>query len=81
MTAAFAIWLVAGLALGAVHAWLLWKAAQPPFHWAGGVFLRILPVAAVFLAAGYAGGILPVAAGWAIAFPISVATIFLRSPR
>ncbi|MCA9068167.1 MAG: hypothetical protein KDA84_04555 [Planctomycetaceae bacterium] len=81
MTMTLVIGMVVGLGLGVAHAWFLWRAAQPPFHRAGGVFLRVVPVAGVFVAAGFLGGLLPTVLGWALAFPASVAMIFLRSPR
>ncbi len=78
MTAAFGIGAGVGLALGIGHAWVLWKASQPPFRWAGGALLRILPVAAVFIIAAFLGGIIPVAIGWAVGFPVSVAAIAFK---
>lgn len=78
MTATFAIWLAVGVALGAVHAWAIWRASQPPFHLAGAAVLRLLPVAAVFFAAAFWGGLIPAAAGWAAAFFVSVAAVALR---
>lgn len=80
MRADLAIWFTAGVALGLAHAWVLWKAAQPPFRWAGAALLRLVPLAALFLAAAWAGGLIPVVVGWLIAFPLSVAAIALRKP-
>lgn len=78
MTATFAIWLAVGAALGAVHAWVIWRASQPPFHLAGAAMLRLLPVAAVFFAAAFLGGLIPTAAGWAATFFVCVAAIAFR---
>ncbi len=79
MTAEFGIGMAVGLVLGIGHALMLWKASQPPFRWAGGALLRLLPVAAVLILAAFWGAIIPVAVGWGIGFPLSVAAILLKS--
>jgi len=80
MTAAFTIWLAAGLILGTVHAWLIWKEAQPPFLWRGGVLLRLLLVGGVFVGAAWSGELTAAVAGWVAAYPLAVAAIAMRKP-
>lgn len=75
MTVTFLLWIATGLITGAGHACLLWKTSQPPFHHASAGLLRLLPVGAVLFAAAVGGGLIPVAAGWAVAFAVTVGII------
>jgi hypothetical protein len=80
MTATFAIWLVGGLMLGTAHAWLIWKEAQPPFRWRGGVLVRLFLVGSVFVGAAASGELIAAALGWVAAYPLAVAVIAMRTP-
>lgn len=80
MTATMVLWFAGGLATGLAHAWLIWRASQPPFRWASAGLLRMMPVAAVLVAAAMMGGLIPVAAGWLTAFLISVGAVAMRKP-
>lgn len=79
MTAAFTIWCVGGVTLGIVHAWLIWKEAQPPFRWSGGVLLRLLLVGGVFVGAAVSGELIAAVLGWLAAYPLAVAAIAMRA--
>lgn len=61
----FSVWFLAGLAVGMLHAALLWRGSRRMSVWTPLVgMLRLGMVAAVLVAAAVFGSILPAAAGW-----------------
>ncbi|MBI1310406.1 hypothetical protein GC176_03795 [bacterium] len=79
MTDISILWLLAGLATGGLHAWLVWSGSQPPFHSSVAGMVRLLLIGGLLVVTAVNGGILPAAAGWATAFPVVAGAIYLRS--
>lgn len=69
------LWLLAGGAAGLAHAWLLWRAAQPPFDGVLWYWARLLLVAGVLCAAVVFGGVLPAVIGWTLTYFLTVGVI------
>ena len=79
MTGMIVLWFAMGTLIGALHAYSLWKSSQPPFHSAAVGLLRLLLIGGLLVAAAFNGGILPAAAGWAVACPVLVAGTYISS--
>lgn len=80
MTLELGMWAVLGIATGALHAFSMWRAVQPPFRWAAAGPLRLLGVAGMFVVAGIFGGLVPIVAGWIGGFPVTIAILYFRGP-
>lgn len=71
------LWCAVGLITGTSHAHFLWHSARDE-SLAAGAILRLSAVGAVFFGAALLGGILPMAGGWAVAFPAAVIRLYQR---
>ena len=72
MTIADGCWFAIGLCGGGWHAWMLWRAVQPPFLGTAWVLPRLFATGLMFFAAAFFGGIFPAFLGWAIAYFLTV---------
>lgn len=79
MTAMNSLWFLAGSIAGGFHVWMLWQASQPHsrgmmWHWT-----RLFLIGGVLGFAAVTGGILPAAAGWAVAYFAVVGFVATRN--
>jgi hypothetical protein len=77
MTWTTALWFVAGLLTGAIHIFLLWRGAQPPFRGLAAGLLRLLGVAILLVGAALTGKLLPATCGWGGGFVISAVMAYV----
>lgn len=81
MSPVFTLWFVLGLSAGGAQTWLLWRAAQPPFHGAAWHLPRTLLIGGVLLVSAIFGGLLPAVAGWVTSYFASVGMVAMRIPK
>lgn len=75
------LWFLAGLLVGTMHVYLLWRVARSPEQGATAMPLRLLGVAAVFVSAALLGGLWASVCGWASGFCLSAGSVYLRQAR
>ena len=75
------LWVSAGALAGGFHAWLLWRAAQPPFDGVLWHIPRLLLTATVLVAAAFWGHLVPAFIGWGVAYFSAVNFVRLTVAR
>lgn len=80
MTTISALWFLLGVVAGSVHVWMLWQTSQSLRRSGAWYWIRLPLIGSVLVAAAVCGGILPTAAGWALAYFATVGVIAARRP-